>query len=365
MGEHVTDKIKGFDGIRGLAVISVVLTHLNAWEYLEHHGLKSSFVPMINGSTGVQWFFVLSGFLITTLLISEHRATGRVSIRNFIMRRTLRIFPLYILFLFLATVLHVIGNKVTSWDSLLYAYLYIYNFVPGDIYTSFIGHTWSLAVEEHFYIIWPSLFLLMFAHNRSRMILLLCSYIPASLLLHYALINSLFNANYFVGRWTFVAGYNIAAGCLAAMLVHNESSASWARPLFRNHFLMIAGILLYANAFYLHTGSWFVDAIVGQYVRLAGIVLMILWLFLNQESFLAKLLEFPMLRYIGIISYGIYMYQGLFLATGPQRDPSQDWPPDQSIGFVLLVIAAPLSYHYFEKPFLLLKHRFSRKEVQT
>jgi hypothetical protein len=74
---------------------------------------------------------------------------------------------------------------------------------------------------------------------------------------------------------------------------------------------------------------------------------------------LVKLLEVRPLKYIGVISYGIYMYQGLFLSTGPNRNPEQTWPPSQEIGFVLLLLSAPLSYHYFEKPFLRLKDRYA------
>lgn len=359
----MTGKIKGFDGIRGLAVISVVLTHLNVWEYLQNHGLHSSVIPMLHGSTGVQWFFVLSGFLITSLLISEYRTTGTISLKNFFMRRTLRIFPLYIVFLFIATVLSVVDRNVTTGESLTYAYLYIYNFVPAELYTSFIGHTWSLAVEEHFYLIWPPLFLLMFARHRSRLFLLLCLSIPASVLLYYALIHSHFNQNYFIDRWSMVAGYNIAAGCLASLLVHSGKLASWARPLFKIDVALLVGVALYANAFYLSTGSWFIDEIGGQYVRAAGIVLIVLWIFLNQESLFVKVLEITPLAYLGLISYGVYVFQGLFLATGPQREAGATWPLDPAIGFVLLIIAAPLSYHFFEQPFLKLKHRFARKAV--
>ncbi|MEQ1527890.1 MAG: hypothetical protein ABL925_01135, partial [Methylococcales bacterium] len=95
------------------------------------------------------------------------------------------------------------------------------------------------------------------------------------------------------------------------------------------------------------------------YIRSAGILILIVWIFLNQDKFLVKLLEFSPLKYIGVFSYGIYIYQGLFLATGPNRMPLSSWPPDQSIGIVLLFISAPLSYHFYEKPFLRLKHKFS------
>ena len=96
----------------------------------------------------------------------------------------------------------------------------------------------------------------------------------------------------------------------------------------------------------------------GNYLRGVGLMVMIAWVYLNQKSFVARALNIPPLRYIGTISYGLYIYQGFFLATGSYRFPGQTWPPNSVDGFVLLVIVAPLSFHFFEKPFLRLKSRF-------
>lgn len=361
-GSCMRDQIKGFDGVRGLAVLSVVLTHLSVWKYLEDAGyISASVARLVHGSTAVEAFFVLSGFLITTLLLKEQMATGHVSVKNFMIRRTLRIAPLYCAFLLLATFLHIAGNHVSTWASLRYAYFYFYNFIPYSLCTGFLEHTWSLAVEEHFYLIWPSVFVVLFRQGRRVLIPLLSLSILASLLLHYALVHSHYNEEYWVSRWTFVSGYNLAAGCLAAILIQNGDHPTFFRAILKAPVSLLAGLLLYANSLYLHTGYGFVDNVVSEYLRTAGITLGIAWLFLNQESLMARVLECPPLKYVGLISYGIYMYQGLFLSTGPQRDPSSDWPPDQSIGIVLLVITAPLSYYFFERPFLQLKHQHSHR----
>lgn len=352
--------IKGFDGIRALAVISVVAGHLHVWTKLEENGLLSKgLVPLLSGSTGVQAFFILSGFLITLLLIKEHAASGKISIKNFIVRRSLRIFPLYILFLLLASIINAVGNHVTTWQSLSYAYLYVYNFVPKELYTGFLGHTWSLAVEEHFYLGWPLMFFVLFARSRMLIILSLVLFIAGSMISYYELIRTGVSEDYFVDRWSFVAGYNIAVGCLAALILESGDNTEKYKQLFAKPIFMGLGFLLFINTLYVDSGSWFLDNIVSAYIRSAGIVFMLVWLYLNQNSIQVKWLEWPPLKYIGLISYGIYMYQGLFIANGPNRDPSSSWPLDQSIGLVLLIISAPLSYHYFEKPFLRLKRRFS------
>ena len=358
--------IKGFDGIRGLAVIAVVLTHLGVFGVLlEQKLLPPALLPMIHGGTGVLAFFVLSGFLITTLLINEFNHTGSISIRHFILRRTLRIFPLYILFLIVVSLLHIAVPNLTSWDSLFYAYIYSYNFIPTDIYTSLIGHTWSLAVEEHFYLVWPTVFLLLFGQYRFALLGLLLTFIVSAPLLHLYLVRAGLAAGYFVERWSFIAGYAIAIGCLSALLIGSQRTARTARQLSQHPACLALATLLYANSLYLSSDSWFLHNIGAHFLRTIGIALALTWLYFNQDSRLAKGLEFPPLKYIGLISYGIYMYQGLFLDTGPDRVPGQIWPPSPGIGLALLVLVAPLSYHFFEKPFLRLKNRYSPSKGET
>lgn len=358
--------IKGFDGIRAIAVLSVIATHMNVWAFLENNEtLNTSFLPLVSGYTGVQVFFVLSGFLITSLLISEHQSTGTISVKKFIIRRTLRIFPLYIFFLIIATSIHSIGQNVTTWDSLIYAYLYIYNFVPTDLYTSFLGHTWSLAVEEHFYIVFPSIFLLLFSKRRSILLLLLTLFLVGSLLLYYLLINSDYSNTHFVDRWSFIIGYNIAAGCLGALVLHTGKFQKPLKIMLGHPIGLGLGLAIFANTLYLHSGYWFIDHVFTTYLRAGGILILILWVYVNQTSKVVQFLEWQPLKYIGVISYGIYIYQGLFLATGPDRDPSQDWPLDQSIGLFLLIICAPLSYHFFERPFLKLKRKIGNPNVNN
>lgn len=359
-GGRVHRTIKGFDGIRALAVIAVVLTHLGVFSYfVERQWLPEAFVPLIHGGTGVQVFFVLSGFLITSLLVEEFQRTGRVSVRNFIIRRTLRIFPLYVLFMVLATLLHVFGNNVTTWRSLFYVYAYSYNFVPVEAYTTFMGHTWSLAVEEHFYLVWPTLFLLLFGRARPVLVGLLVLFIASVPLLHVALVKSGLFAGYFVSRWSFIAGSSIAVGCLAALLLTGARTAARMRRVAGAPAGFLLGAFLYANTLYLSSDSWFVTHVLMSYLRTFGIALLITWLYINQSSSLARFLELRPLKYIGLISYGIYIFQGLFLDTGPERDAAQSWPPSPEVGLMLLIVIAPLSYHYFERPFLRLKSRYS------
>lgn len=357
-------EIKGLDGVRALAVISVVLTHINFFGALSEKGyFPAQAIPLVSGGTGVQAFFVLSGFLITRLLIEEFKETSRISIRNFVIRRTLRIFPLYIFFLIVITIFHVSGSNITTWESLTYAYAYVYNFVPSDVYTPILGHTWSLAVEEHFYLVWPALFFFLVKEHRAALVSILVLLIAAAPAVHIILIKLGVGDNYFVERWTFVAGSAIASGCLLAILLDIHTFAERLRKIASKRFFLAIGVLFYANSTYLLVDSWIVANIVHPHLRMIGITFLLAWLYTNQASTVTAVLEIKPLKYVGIISYGVYMYQGLFLSTGPDRAPDSTWPPSPEVGLILLAITAPLSYRFIEKPFLRLKSQFSESNT--
>lgn len=313
---------------------------------------------MVYGGTGVQAFFILSGFLITSLLISEVETTGTISIKNFFMRRTLRIVPLYILFLLVVTVIYFIDEQVTTKTSLLFAYAYIYNFVPYEFYTSFLGHTWSLAVEEHFYIIWPFIFLFAFQLRRTALLVFLCLCILLSPLLHFLLVKAGVSHIYFVERWTFIAGYNIAVGCVVAILMLSGTSRFAIQQFLGGRLSLVLCGVLFAFPSTVYGLSWTFDAILSGYFRCLGLAGAIGWLYVNQGSAAVKFLESKPLKYLGTISYGIYMYQGLFLATGPARQEGHLWPPSPVTGLLCVIVVAPLSYHFFEKRFIRLKSKF-------
>jgi len=335
-------RIAGFDGIRGLGVLTVLATHLHVFSAVDAASpLWPRIIPMIHGSTGVQAFFVLSGFLITYLLVNEHAATGRISLCNFYLRRTLRIFPVYFLVVALVAVIGIWFETGINSKSFAYALLYSYNFIPREAYVPLIGHTWSIAVEEHFYLVWPLAFVLSYRKGQRRLIALLVMVIVGSHALFYSILSFTdLSANYFVNRWTPVAGGHIALGCLGALLV--TTAGPVCRAVLGGPAALMLALALYASSI--------VPGLPDELLRPLGVGLTVVWIYLNQQSRLTRILEFRPLAYIGTISYGIYMYQGFFLSTGPYRLVYQDWPPSQPVGLMLLCVVAPLSYHYFEKP---------------
>ena len=136
------------DGIRGIAILLVVASHF---------GLGGT-----GGMVGVTLFFVLSGFLITYLLLDEREQTGRIDLKSFYGRRALRLLPALGFYLVgMAMLIWLLRLAIPIWDTTWPTALYLANYVQvlgGDLFAN--RHTWSLAVEEHFYLIWPLLVIL-------------------------------------------------------------------------------------------------------------------------------------------------------------------------------------------------------------
>src|SRR5579863_5096023 len=143
-------RIPTLDGWRAVAIIGVVCAHIT-WP---NPSLSNFFG---NGALGVQLFFALSGFLITTRLLEEYDQTGRISWRNFYIRRAFRILPpaffVILALAILGLLLHIIPM---STDQLAASAFFYRNYFAGKVGSSwYTGHFWSLAVEEHFYLLWP------------------------------------------------------------------------------------------------------------------------------------------------------------------------------------------------------------------
>ncbi|WP_416832911.1 MAG: acyltransferase family protein [Erythrobacter sp.] len=361
------DKIRGFDGLRALSVLFVILTHLGVYATAQSAGwLPETAAPIISGTTGVQIFFVLSGFLITSLLIGEHRATGTISLKGFYIRRALRILPLYFLCLVLTWFVDVFVWPVASDPALIFAATFNTSFIPREWYSSILGHTWSLSVEEHFYIVWPAALLLAyrFSYGRALRHLLIGSAISLALLAVALRIEALDDA-YFLARWSIFAGAWIALGCAAAIIV-NGGEYRGANAFLASHWALALAVALFLHSLVLG----FLPKPLDEILRVGGAVLLVCWIVRNQKTRLVEALEYGPLAYLGKISYGLYMWQGFFLATGPGRAPGQLWPLNPGLGLILLCVVAPLSYHFFEKRFLRLSAAYrhsapSRPDAET
>ena len=335
--------LPGLDGLRGLSIIMVVIGHIfwnSKYEYLSI------------GSVGVDTFFVISGFLITTLLLKEKVNSGSILLKRFYIRRILRIMPVAYLYIFIVVLLNIIFRLNISFRSFATAALYLKN-IPfknsGEWYT---GHFWSLSVEEQFYLIFPALLVL----SKNKYIFIVISailFIEASEFIAYggAIIKSsnLFHNVIFGIVDVFGNGtVEILIGSLTSLLLFKQVIKFDHVKI--NYW--ISSILL-ITAFLIDT--FFYNSIISSIIFSVCISFVIVNN-LHQLNFLGTLLSNKVLVKIGLLSYSIYIWQQLFLKNQPWSGCFK-YSNSIILNLIGLGIAAFLSYYLYERHFLKLKNR--------
>lgn len=320
------------DGVRAIAAIMVMLFH-SAQAGLPIHGLINF------GQTGVDLFFVLSGFLITSILLT-HRQNDWTEVQIFYARRSLRIFPLYFGYL---AILSFIGAGI-SWPY----WFYLQNFYNAfSIPINGPTHFWSLAVEEHFYLIWP--FLVLFAPRRILVPALWGMIVGAAILRYYLSIHSVQ-----IFYLTFTRLDGLAAGALIAAF--HERIRRFNPSLILMSAIVCAILLLITS--YIGRGRdlpWFIAV---KYSIIAGMYsLFIAWLLTSPQSKIALFLGWYPLRFIGRISYGLYVFHPLIFAFLFKWMAASSPVVKGTCGFVAVFCAATASWYVFERRFIQLKDR--------
>lgn len=271
------------DGLRALSIFAVI------W----HHTAPKSVNPIfaVIGTYGVTLFFAISGFLITTLLIRENVKNGKIDLKAFYMRRALRIFPLYYLILLLYIVIVLLFEKDllianAFFHNLIYFATYTSNlFVPLDGRVIFY-FSWSLAAEEQFYIIWPSLLIL--AATRLNAAVLLFSLIGISLVGVYA-----------DNRFFAAVPFSILVGAFYATVLHSERGFALLYSFLGRKWSPVMLFVLFAFVFSTMQNMNFL-----LHFILATIVASCV---ITEAHYLSGIFMFKPLAYIGSISYGMYM----------------------------------------------------------
>jgi peptidoglycan/LPS O-acetylase OafA/YrhL len=205
--------IQGLDGIRGLAIALVLFSHSVIYD--EFTNLHSSGLEA--GYAGVAIFFVLSGYLITALLLREEDRTGRISLRLFYIRRSLRLFPALWLYLLVVFVIWCMGGLPHHpWHSIVSSLLYIRNLVGSGHET---GHLWSLSIEAQFYCLWPFVLVSLRQRNRLRLLVALSALIGITLWRIYAAQTGLASEGALYMRSDFRFDAPLF-GCILALVLH-------------------------------------------------------------------------------------------------------------------------------------------------
>lgn len=347
--------IPSLHGLRAFSVLIVVIAH----------GMSKAHLPKdwlpIDGRTGVDIFFVISGFLITLLLIREHDNTGRISLRQFYLRRALRIFPAYYTFLAVMGLLTLTCGLPISLIDFGVAATYCTSLVPRSLWPSWdIMHSWSLSVEEHFYLVWP---LTLAIVGRRTAFLIAVSYIAAAPALRYFLTSQ---PQCVVWAFTPARADAIAWGCCLAIAV---ASPKWRSRLTLTAWQCNLIILLSAVGLCANTRCWsfplpqqylvfYTNSLIGTVDSL--FITALVWACVSHSSgIVGRLLNSRPATFIGTLSYSLYLWQEPF--TVGMRD--DDSPLVQMPYNLLYIFAAALcSYVLIERPFLSFKGRLTGAE---
>jgi peptidoglycan/LPS O-acetylase OafA/YrhL len=337
------------DGWRAIAILSVIFCH----ESILKFGAFSTKWLYLYGDRGVDLFFSISGILICTRLLEEEDKNGFISLRGFYIRRFFRILPPAIFYLVTVSILGFFGIISVHIRELVAALCFFRNYTRLlgniDIHNAvFTGHFWSLSVEEHFYLLLPGL--LAFTKKRYRISILL-------ILIALVGVNRAYQLNIDHRSWINIRWHSDVR--LDALLIP-AAIAIWVHAAKRKRsldgfakfwpmFLVLAIALI---------PIWEGTSLKATALALV-FSLVVIGSVLHPQNILGKILESKPLRYIGRISYSLYLWQQLFMTSNFYgRRPLgmlEVWP----INILMSFACAILSYYVIEKPIIRLGHRIA------
>jgi peptidoglycan/LPS O-acetylase OafA/YrhL len=340
----------GFDGLRFLSITAVV------W----HHSVKTPTIFPITkyGFLGVDLFFVISGFLIVTLLLRERDRTGEISLKAFYIRRSLRIFPLYYLFILGLALIYFLFNQDSESGRKFLSELPIYLLYLGNFFPVTLDIVWSLAAEQQFYLVWP----VVEKYLKKYIFPILVGTLAINQIINFqreAIANWLGIPevkDLFMMQITFTP---ILLGIVLAHLLHYSSSFKYCQKLLLPKYSALLWLIT------LIASSFFFPEDISGFPRLWVQILMVLLvgsIAINEQNQIMPFLMFPPIVRIGVISYGIYLFHIHAIAVAQKILSKIALEQELAVfvlGYAISIIAAELSYRFYEMPFLRLKGKFS------
>ena len=354
-------RIPSLDGLRAISISIVVAFHIvNAASWrATGHDYTGPWQYLINGGLGVSVFFVISGFLITQLLLLEIARTGTVSLVGFYIRRTFRIWPAFYVYLLVVAVLgffHVI--RFNPYRDFLSSALFVFNYVP-NAGSPWLAHTWSLAVEEQFYFLWPALLLLGVRRCRWFAILL----IIFSPIVRFSEVRFLPRTSVFT-RQLWEMGHTrmdtIMFGCLLALLAEGEKFKALMALAFRwrLHWIALAGVI-FCWPVLRHLLPPNLQVSIGYSIEGLCIGVVLLWCITYPTTGFARVLNWKPLVHLGAISYSLYLWNPLFCNA-----PNKAWTGLFPWNLLCSIALAELSRYAVELPFLRIRSKSILSEAK-
>jgi peptidoglycan/LPS O-acetylase OafA/YrhL len=356
------NRVQELTGLRAIAVTMVVVGHAQRLLAGGYTGLLRPLRLVADGRLGVLVFFVLSGFLITSILQAELKSTGRIKLLPFYVKRALRIWPAFYTYLATIVVLSMLGWTDVDRRQVMVAALHLWNYsglggmaADNALHADgawYLGHFWTLALEEQFYWLWPPLLFYIWRRDSQRVLVFLIFAVPL------IRVGTYFAAPQLRGQLSmmFHTGIDpILIGCFVAL--NKERLYAWVRSwpggtLIPTLMVVVLFVLMPVAEARLG-GFW--SATYGTTLEAALVGMVIVVLYFRSDFWCSRLLRTPPFVFIGTISFSLYLWQQLF--ANANLPIAHAFP----LGIAEAVAAATASYYFIEAPFLRLKDRVANR----
>jgi len=333
-------RIPSLDGLRAMSIACVLVSH-SFYAYGQTHDQDWLYVVRTLGSLGVSFFFGISGFIITTLLQQERLRSGRISASEFYVRRAFRILPPFWAYVAMVVLL----GPVQPVHAVSRSLLFVSNYLPTSWW---LGHTWSLSVEEQFYLLWPATMILVGA-RASRVAVFILALSPVIRVAHHLVVPTAAMEPFFHARMD-----ALAIGCLVA-LEREHLRDSWYVQLLGR------GPVAAAAAVFLVVGSPLLDRrFHGLYVfpfrysmEAAAVASILLWAIQHPGSTVGRFLNWRPVVRLGVLSYSLYLWQQPFFSEELRGSSFGAFP----LNILTPIVLAELSYRLVERPALRARDR--------
>ncbi len=334
------DHLPSLDGLRAISISLVLLGHLSGTRGFVR------FDPGVGAydHLGVVVFFVISGFLITRLLLSEQARVGHVSLKLFYARRALRLFPAAYAYIACISLLSLAGVIHLTASDIWHAVTYTVNYLLGGSWE--VKHLWSLSVEEQFYLLWPCAFVLSGVRRVGWVAGGVILFGPIARICGWLFLRH--TPYYDLQMFPMVADC-LATGCLLARVSGWLEKKDWYVRLFHPACsLGLLAMILVTNRYMGRT----VVSVFGTSVINIFLAILIHRSVYCSRDLVGRILNWTPVAFVGVLSYSLYVWQQPFLNRN-----STAWVSAFPQNMAFVVIAALASYLLLEKPLLKLRHR--------
>jgi len=342
-----SSRIPSLDGLRAFSIVLVTFSHLLGTMQFP---LATRDVHAVGdvGTLGVRVFFVISGFLITSLLIHEHRRTGTVSLTSFYVRRAFRIFPAFYAFILAMVVADQLGAIDLHLPDVLHAATYTTNYHYDRSWE--LGHIWSLSVEEQFYVLWPAMFLLAGRKHLGKVAVAMVIAAPVFRVIAWFTMPSRDDVIFEAYPCVMDA---IAIGCvLACARPRLDASRAYQRFLRSPWFLIVPAIVVWSNL-----EGWFaIDYFLKISIQNIALALIVDRCVRVTRGPVFELLNARAVVWVGTMSYSIYLWQEPFL-NHYAHSGMTTWP----VNLMLALICAVASFYLVETPFFAIRDQWAAR----